>query len=56
MANVCGGVARDVDALNLFFAGEGIVAVLVILAGGLRASRRASADSSSRHVTVAAAD
>jgi membrane protease YdiL (CAAX protease family) len=36
MANICGGIALDAPALNLFFATEGIAAVLVVVLGGLR--------------------
>jgi uncharacterized protein len=36
MANVCGGIALDGGALGFFFALEGIAAILVVMAGGLR--------------------
>jgi hypothetical protein len=36
MANVCGGMAVDAHALNVFFMAEGVAAVLVVALGGLR--------------------
>jgi CAAX protease family protein len=36
MANVCGGLASDAHALSTFFLAEGVAAVLVVFAGGLR--------------------
>jgi hypothetical protein len=33
MANVCGGIALDANALNYFFAAEALVAVLLVAAG-----------------------
>jgi membrane protease YdiL (CAAX protease family) len=39
LANVCGGVALDSRALNVFLAAEGAAAALVVAAGGLRAPR-----------------
>jgi membrane protease YdiL (CAAX protease family) len=36
LANVWGGFALEVQALNVFFAAEAIAAALVVLAGGLR--------------------
>jgi membrane protease YdiL (CAAX protease family) len=39
LANVWGGFARDAHALNVFFAAEGIAAVLVVVVGGLRLPR-----------------
>lgn len=38
LANVCGGLALSAQALNIFFAAEGVAAVGVILAGGLKAN------------------
>jgi uncharacterized protein len=38
-ANVCGGLALDAHALNVFFAAEGIAAALVVVVGGLRSTR-----------------
>jgi CAAX protease family protein len=39
LANVCGGLALDAHALNVFFAAEGIAAALVVVVGGLRSTR-----------------
>jgi membrane protease YdiL (CAAX protease family) len=39
LANVCGGFAADAQALNVFFAAEGIAAALVVAVGGLRSTR-----------------
>ncbi len=39
LANVCGGLARDAQSLNIFFTTEGIAAALVVLAGGLRSTQ-----------------
>ena len=36
MANVCGNIAFDVQALNFFFVAEGIAAAAVVAMGGLR--------------------
>lgn len=36
MANVCGSIALDGDALNVFLTAEGIAAAVVVVAGGLR--------------------
>ena len=38
MANVYGGIALDANALNFFFAVEGIAAALVVIVGGLRST------------------
>jgi hypothetical protein len=38
MANVCGGLALDAGALNIFFAAEGITAALLVIVGGLRST------------------
>lgn len=40
LANVCGGFALEREALNIFFAAEGIGAILVVAVGGLRPARR----------------
>jgi membrane protease YdiL (CAAX protease family) len=39
LANVCGGLARDAQSLNFFFATEGVAAALVVLVGGLRSTQ-----------------
>jgi membrane protease YdiL (CAAX protease family) len=36
LANVWGGFARDAHALDVFFVAEGVAAILVVVAGGLR--------------------
>jgi hypothetical protein len=38
-ANACGGFALDAQALDVFFAAEGIAAALVVAVGGLRSTR-----------------
>jgi membrane protease YdiL (CAAX protease family) len=43
LANVCGGYALEAGALDYFFAAEGVMAVLVVMAGGLSANRYANA-------------
>ncbi len=40
LANVCGGLALGAQSLNVFLAAEGIAAVIVVLVGGLRSTRR----------------
>jgi membrane protease YdiL (CAAX protease family) len=49
-ANVCGGLAVDAHALNLFFAAEGIAAALVVAVGGLRSTRPPAPASAGRAV------
>jgi len=47
-ANVSGGFAFQAHALNIFFVGEGIAAALIVVVGGLKATRpsaQATADS-----------
>lgn len=44
LANVCGGFALDAHVLNVFFAAEGMAAVLVILLGGLRTTHGKNGD------------
>jgi hypothetical protein len=38
LANVCGGIALDGQALNFFFVAEGIAAAVVVVVGGLRST------------------
>jgi hypothetical protein len=38
-ANVYGTFAADAHVLNVFFAGQGVAAALVVAAGGLRSTR-----------------
>jgi membrane protease YdiL (CAAX protease family) len=47
LANLCGGLALEADALNVFFAAEGIAAALIVAVGALRSvgpSARATLD------------
>lgn len=51
MANVCGNIAFDAQALNFFFVAEGIAAAVIVAMGGLRSLAPIMPDSgSSRRV------
>jgi membrane protease YdiL (CAAX protease family) len=38
LTNVCGGLALDANALNVFYVAEGVAAALIVVMGGLRST------------------
>jgi membrane protease YdiL (CAAX protease family) len=42
LANMCGGIARDVQALSTFFVAEGLAAAVIVVLGGLRSTSKSA--------------